>query len=181
MEAARSRCTASSSRVPGDAPELDDPAVSPSASAMMPPVTWACSRKFRDALASIRTGAPTSNIIMYVRNSSAAASWSLGSAPFAVAWVIESEVRMAWVMMMAACAATVRARALSCRSLTTWSTTSSVISSTSSPDTVSVVSAWPAHHRRIAPSVISTITSTPASSVTTSAANPPQRDSTTRP
>jgi len=44
-------------------------------------------------------------------------------------------------MMMAAWAATARARSLSCRSLTTWSTTSSVISSTSSPDTVSVVSA----------------------------------------
>ena len=45
------------------------------------------------------------------------------------------------VMMIAAWAATARARALSCRNITTWSTTSSVISSTSSPDTVPVVSA----------------------------------------
>lgn len=94
-------------------------------------------------------------------------------------WETKRDARTAWAMMMAACAAMARARALSCRSLTTWSTTSSVISSTSSPDTVPVVSVWPAHHRRIAPSVISPTTSTPASSVTTSAANPPcQRDST---
>ena len=119
---------------------------------------------------------------MYVRNASEAASRSLSSAPCATAWDTECNVRSAWVMMMAAWDATARARALSCRSLTTWSTTSSVISSTSSPDTVSLVSEWPDHHRRIASSVISRITSTPVSSVMMSAANPPcQRDSTPRP
>ena len=108
---------------------------------MMPPTAWACSRKFLGALASIRTGAPTSSIIMYVRNSSTASSWVPSPAPGATAWESERDARMAWVMMMAAWAATARARSLIWRSLTTWSTTSSVISSTSSPDTVSVVSA----------------------------------------
>jgi len=46
---------------------------------------------------------------------------------------------VAWLAMMAAWAATARARFLIWRSRTTWSMTSTVISSTSSPDTVSVV------------------------------------------
>ena len=165
-----------------DAAGPDDLAVTPSETAISPPTTWACSRKFLDTCASIRTGAPTSSIIMYVRRSPEAASRSLSPAPGATAWDTERNVRSAWVMMMAAWDATARARSLSWRSLTTWSTTSSVISSTSSPDTVSVVSEWPDHHRRIAPSVISRTTSTPVSSVTMIAANPPsQRDSTPRP
>jgi hypothetical protein len=133
-------------------------------------------------LASIRTGAPTSSIIMYVRTSSAASSWALSSAPGAIAWETERDARLASVMMMAACAAMARDRSLSCRRRTTWSTTSSVISSTSSPDTVSVVSACPAHHRRIAPSVISPVTNAAVSSVATSAADQPcQPLSTPRP
>jgi hypothetical protein len=156
-------------------------AIIPSEWAIRPPTAWACSRKLLDTRSSIRTGAPTSSIIMYVRNSSDAASRTLWSAPSAAAWDTERDARTAWVRMMAACAATARARLLSWRSRTTWSTTSSVISNTSSPDTVSVVSEWPDHHRRIAPSVVSPTTSAPVSSVTMTAANPPcERDSTPR-
>ena len=121
-------------------------------------------------------------MFIYARNSSVASSRLPGPKPWATALDTSRDARVAWVMMMAAWAATARARSLSCRSLTTWSTTSSVISSTSSPDTVSVVSACVAHHRRIAPSVISPITSTPVSSVAMAAADQPfQRDNTPRP
>jgi len=78
---------------------------------------------------------------MYERNSSEASSRLPGPRPLVTAWDTSREARVAWAKMMVACAATARARLLICRSLTTWSTTSSVISSTSSPDTVSVVSA----------------------------------------
>jgi hypothetical protein len=88
-------------------------AVIPSARAIRAATTWACSRKVLDALASIRTGAPTSSIIMYVRSPSEAASRSWSAAPCAVALPIAADARCASVRMMAACAPTARARSLS--------------------------------------------------------------------
>jgi len=64
---------------------------------MRPPTAWACSRKLLDTLASIKTGAPTISISMYVRNSSKATSRSPSSAPCATAWETERDARTACV------------------------------------------------------------------------------------
>jgi hypothetical protein len=115
--------------------------VSVSARAISPPSLWACSRKFLETGSSIRIGEPVSSMFMYVRNWPEASSRSPELAPCVIALDTACDARLPWIKMMAAWAATARDRILIWRSLTTWSTTSSVISSTSSPDTVSVVSA----------------------------------------
>ena len=98
----------------------------------------------RDRIA-ISTGALVSSIIMYVLKPSDAASRS--PEPSSTDAVALAE-RPAWATRMAACAPIAWPRCLDCRLLSNSFTTRTVISSTSSPDTVSVVSGLSPHQRR---------------------------------
>jgi hypothetical protein len=67
---------------------------------------------------------------------------------FQVAGEMALTERAACAIMMAACVAIAWPRCLDCRPLSSWFTARTVISSTSSPATVSVVSGRASHQRR---------------------------------
>ena len=83
--------------------------------------------------------------------------------------------------MMAVWAATALLRCLSCRLLSSWFTIRTVISSTSSPATVSVVSEWLSHQVRTPASARLLTISPSVSSVTRMAASHPAKRAFTRP